>query len=267
MPIRKSPLSYMGGKGRLVVYLSQFFNFASIAEYREPFIGGGSMFFYIRQKYPALRTWINDLNPPLIAFYTALRDDCSLLQKRCSALVDIEESKARELFYDVRPKLYTGELSPIDTATYYIFVSKSGYGGQESNTFNYPNYTSFSVSAINLFSRFSTLLQGTKITISDYSSLLSTDKSILYYFDPPYLQREVKRGYYGKGGMLHLDFNHTAFRDSLADIVNPFISYNNIPEIRGLYEGYKMERFAVKYQIRGCHCKQANIKVELLIHK
>jgi site-specific DNA-adenine methylase len=36
------------------------------SEYREPFIGGGSVAFYTTQAYPDVPIWINDLYVPLV---------------------------------------------------------------------------------------------------------------------------------------------------------------------------------------------------------
>lgn len=72
-PITKSPLRYPGGKSRAVDrILTQLPN--TIAEFREPFLGGGSVFLAVRSKFDLLITqyWINDLNYDLFAFGSAL---------------------------------------------------------------------------------------------------------------------------------------------------------------------------------------------------
>lgn len=67
----KSPLRYPGGKSKaiptIVKYLPQ--KFSEYSEYREPFVGGGSLFIYLKQKYPQLKVWINDLNQELFLFW------------------------------------------------------------------------------------------------------------------------------------------------------------------------------------------------------
>ena len=55
----KSPLRYSGGKSRVVKIIAPLI--PEFDEYREPFVGGGSVFVYLKQKYPNKKYWINDL--------------------------------------------------------------------------------------------------------------------------------------------------------------------------------------------------------------
>ena len=61
----KTPLRYPGGKSRAVPKLCQWLP-AEITEYREPFLGGGSMAIEMTKRYPNLSIWVNDLYEPLI---------------------------------------------------------------------------------------------------------------------------------------------------------------------------------------------------------
>ena len=45
-----------------------------IAEYREPFIGGGSIAIDVTKSNPGIPVWINDLYVPLYNFWVQLRD-------------------------------------------------------------------------------------------------------------------------------------------------------------------------------------------------
>jgi len=46
----KSPLRYPGGKSKAIKQISKLI--PSFDEFREPFIGGGSVFIYLKQRYP-----------------------------------------------------------------------------------------------------------------------------------------------------------------------------------------------------------------------
>ena len=64
----KSPLRYPGGKSRAISQIVRYLPL-NFSEYREPFVGGGSLFIYLRQKRPDLKIWINDLNYELYCFW------------------------------------------------------------------------------------------------------------------------------------------------------------------------------------------------------
>ena len=50
----KSPLRYSGGKSRAIKHiLAQLPD--SFREFREPFVGGVSVFIYLKQKFPRLK--------------------------------------------------------------------------------------------------------------------------------------------------------------------------------------------------------------------
>ena len=86
----KTPLRYPGGKSKAIKTLTPWFP-QIISEYREPFIGGGSIANQITKLYPDIPVWINDLYVPLYNFWTQLRDRGEELSKR------VREEKQRTL--------------------------------------------------------------------------------------------------------------------------------------------------------------------------
>lgn len=78
-----SPLRYPGGKSKVAKMLLPFI--PPHDEYREPFVGGGGIFF---AKPKAKVNWINDSHPGLYAFYKTLRDVpngfCSSVERAAS---------------------------------------------------------------------------------------------------------------------------------------------------------------------------------------
>jgi len=248
MSRRRSPISYFGGKGALIDDIFPLMDFSGITEYREPFIGGGSMFFYLREKYPNLTMWINDIHFPLINLYLFIRDNVKALSSALEEFLGLSEEKAFLAFHKLRYMLYLKETSDFEKAIAYAYVNCCAYGGKEHCGFVYPNYRNkFNTNKLESLDYFSCLLKGVKITCLDYTKLLSTDRNILYYFDPPYLQEDVKRGYYGKDGGEHLGFDHNTFLKKVSSLNRPYISYNNITELRYLYSSWKLNRILVYY--------------------
>lgn len=64
----KSPLRYPGGKSKAIDQIAEYIP-NNFSEYREPFVGGGSVFIYLKQKFPHIKFWINDLNRELFLFW------------------------------------------------------------------------------------------------------------------------------------------------------------------------------------------------------
>ena len=70
----KTPLRYPGGKSKASTKMDQYFpDFSKYKEYREPFLGGGSVAIHITKTYPRLKIWVNDLYEPLVNFWQVLQ--------------------------------------------------------------------------------------------------------------------------------------------------------------------------------------------------
>ena len=69
-----TPLRYPGGKARalkeILPRLPEIFY-----EYREPFLGGGSVFIALKQQFPDIEFKINDLNTDVFYFWKTLQEN------------------------------------------------------------------------------------------------------------------------------------------------------------------------------------------------
>ena len=63
----KSPLRYPGGKSRAIDIITSIT--PGFDEFREPFVGGGSVYINLKQTFPSRKFWINDLYYPLYIFW------------------------------------------------------------------------------------------------------------------------------------------------------------------------------------------------------
>ena len=72
----KSPLRYPGGKSRAVKLISKLV--PQFDEYREPFVGGGSVFIYFKQIFPNKNFWINDIYTNLFHFWYECQNNDSV---------------------------------------------------------------------------------------------------------------------------------------------------------------------------------------------
>ena len=123
----KTPLRYPGGKSRACVKMGSYFpDLRDYKEFREPFLGGGSVAIYITKKYPSLNIWVNDLYEPLVNFWQQLQMFGEDLKDK---LVDIKSNYntpdlARELFYKSKVCINEPLLSNLDRAVSFYVVNK-----------------------------------------------------------------------------------------------------------------------------------------------
>ena len=65
------PIKYIGGKRRVLPRLLSYLNDMPAIDFREPFVGAGSVFLNLQKQRHAL-TWINDRSPGVSALWTVL---------------------------------------------------------------------------------------------------------------------------------------------------------------------------------------------------
>ena len=126
----KTPLRYPGGKSRAVPKLCQWLP-AEVTEYRESFLGGGSMAIEMTKRYPDIPIWVNDLYKPLYLFWLALRDDGDYLYDQLIQLKQKhpDQGSARQLFLDAKEKVNEEDLSYKDRAVAFYIVNKCSFSG------------------------------------------------------------------------------------------------------------------------------------------
>ena len=247
----KTPLRYPGGKSRAVPKLCQWLP-ENITEYREPFLGGGSMAIEMTKRYPDLPIWVNDLYKPLYNFWLVLRDDGDYLYDQLIQLKQRhpDQGSARQLFLDAKEKVNELDIGYKDKAVAFYIINKCSFSGlTESSSFSpQASDSNFSIRGINNLKYYSQLIKNWKITSLDYSELQSDDSDVFIYADPPY---NVKDNLYGYKGQMHKGFDHGLFADIMdAHLCNVMISYNNHPDIIHRFEEWYQYDFAHTYTMR-----------------
>ena len=270
MKALKTPLRYPGGKSRAVPKLLQWLPSREITEYREPFLGGGSMALEMTKRLPEeVPIWVNDLYEPLYNFWVQLRDESEYLYQ---GLVEAKKSHpdqttAKELFLDAKEKLNASDTNPKDRAIYFYIVNKCSFSGlTESSSFSKSaSDSNFSLRGIDKLPDYSRLIQRWKITCQSYESLASDDTLTFIYADPPY---DIKDALYGYKGDKHKGFDHEKFADIMdAQLCNVMISYNNHPDIVLRFLEWCQYDFAHTYTMRstGDYMKDQTKRRELVL--
>ena len=271
----KTPLRYPGGKSKAIKTLSQWYP-KIISEYREPFIGGGSIAIDITKSNPDIPVWINDLYVPLYNFWVQLRDRGEELSERVreekQRTLDAGDSdkvteKAKELFNKYKEEIDT--YNDFEKAVAFFIMNKCSYSGLTENSTFSPtaSNSNFSLVGADKLKEFSELIKHWKITNIDYSEVMKAHGSdnTFVFLDPPY---DIKDFLYGKNREMHKSFDHDRFADDVYNCIHKFmITYNVNDRLMELYKNYNLKEWKLRYSMahRGDKGTDENVKTELLV--
>ena len=267
----KTPLRYPGGKSRACTKMDQYLlKVSDCKEYREPFLGGGSVAIHITKKYPHLDVWVNDLYEPLYNFWRVLQDDGNALYETLCDLKSRhpEPESAKELF--LKSKEYLNDESnndPLRRAVSFYTVNKCSFSGlTESSSFSkQASDSNFSMRGIEKLPGYTKIIENWKITNLSYEQLLTDNKNTFTYLDPPY---EIGSNLYGKKGSMHNGFNHDHFAIKCDRFVGPqLISYNSSQLVKDRFKGWQTGEFDLTYTMRsvGEYMREQKERKELLL--
>ena len=266
----KTPLRYPGGKSRALANLFRFLpDLSQATEYREPFLGGGSVALEVTKRYPKLNIWVNDLYEPLTNFWKTLQDDGYKMYKRLQELKSRypDQGSAKGLFLEAKELVNDDTVSPLYRACAFYVINKCSFSGlTESSSFSaQASDSNFSMRGIEKLTGYSEIIKNWKITNLRYQELLSDDKETFLYLDPPY---EIGSNLYGKKGSMHKGFDHDGFATICDRFISPqLISYNSSQLIKDRFKEYKTGEFDLTYTMRsvGEYMREQKERKELLL--
>ena len=266
----KTPLRYPGGKSRACVKMDTYFpDLRNYDEFREPFLGGGSVAIHITKKYPNLDIWVNDLYEPLVNFWQQLQmfgndmKDKLLDYKSKNSTPDL----AKVLFYHSKIFMREPLLSNLDRAVAFYIVNKCSFSGlTEGSSFSQQaSNSNFSVKGIEKLPEYSKLIEHWRITNYSYDYLMDGNKGAFMYLDPPY---DIKDNLYGNKGSMHKGFDHDKFAaDCDSNNMDQLISYNSDQLVKDRFENWNAAEFDLTYTMRsvGEYMREQKQRKELLL--
>ena len=268
----KTPLRYPGGKSRACSKMDQFLpDLNRYTEFREPFLGGGSVALHITKKYPHLKIWVNDLYEPLINFWTELQHDGSELKKELNNLkiAHPNEDSARCLFLEAKDIVNNEDKDNLERAVAFYIVNKCSFSGlTESSSFSQQASTSnFSMRGIEKLPGYQEIISHWHISNYSYEYLMSEQlhDDIFMYLDPPY---DIKDNLYGRMGEMHKGFDHDNFAHN-CDLhsMDMMVSYNSDQLVRDRFRGWAAAEFDLTYTMRsvGEYMRDQQKRKELLL--
>ena len=266
----KTPLRYPGGKSRACIKMDPYFpDLRNYDQFREPFLGGGSVAIYITKKYPNLDIWVNDLYEPLVNFWQQLQ---MFGYEMKSELVDLKKAnntpdKARELFLQSKERINDKTVSNFDRAVVFYIVNKCSFSGlTESSSFSaQASNSNFSMRGIEKLFAYSALIANWRITNYSYDYLMDGNKGAFMYLDPPY---DIKDNLYGRKGSMHKGFDHDKFAaDCDANDMDQLVSYNSDQLVKDRFKNWNAAEFDLTYTMRsvGEYMREQKSRKELLL--
>ena len=266
----KTPLRYPGGKSRACPKMDPHFpDLRNYDEFREPFLGGGSVAIHITKKYPNLNIWVNDLYEPLVNFWQQLQMFGNDLKEELSGykLAHCTPELARELFVSSKDRINDVSISSLDRAVAFYIVNKCSFSGlTESSSFSpQASNANFSLRGIEKLPDYSKLIEKWRITNYSYDYMMDGNKGVFMYLDPPY---DIKDNLYGRKGSMHKGFDHDKFAaDCDSNTMDMLVSYNSDQLVKDRFKNWNAAEFDLTYTMRsvGEYMRDQKTRKELLL--
>jgi DNA adenine methylase len=215
---------------------------AQFSGYHEPFLGGGAVFFGLRQSGHTVHADLSDINHRLVVTYQAVRHHVDAV---IDIVTDHANLAAEDHYYQARDAFST-ETDPVKLAALFIHLNKAGFNGlyreNTSGKFNVawggekPRSQLVDPEALTAAS---IALQGSRVTCRPFTTT-SISSGHLYYFDPPY--DRTWTGYH-KVGFGDVDQCTVAEFCRRVDAAGGYFMASNAdtPFVRELYVGFEIE--------------------------
>jgi len=249
----KTPLRYPGGKSRACEKMGPYFpDLRNYDEFREPFLGGGSVSIHITKKYPNLNIWVNDLYEPLVNFWQVLQSFSGDLRDTLSREKSNNNNPeaAKELFLAAKDMINDLTLASVDRAVAFYIVNKCSFSGlTESSSFSpQASKSNFTLRGIEKLPEYSKLIGKWRITNYSYDYLMDGNKGAFMYLDPPY---DIKDNLYGNKGSMHKGFDHDKFvADCDSNNMDQLVSYNSDQLVKDRFKDWNAAEFDLTYTMR-----------------
>lgn len=183
-------LRWAGGKTWLVKHLDSIIGDHTFNGYHEPFLGGGSIFFFLA---PKDKVFLSDLNGELIATYSAVKDDPD------SVIACLESfSNTSEDYYRIRSSV---PANPSEIAARFIYLNQTSFNGiyrvNMKGEYNVP-YGKRTKSFIEAdkIKKASAILQSACLQTGDFDCVRNNvAPGDLVFLDPPYTVSHNQNGF------------------------------------------------------------------------
>ena len=243
--IYPSPIRYAGGKQKQAKWIINYFP-KQFKEYREPFVGGGSVGLKLRQQEDRVidKFWINDFDPKIYYFWIGAQNHNERNAEYYDRMLEIKKVEGVEF---IKKHFWKGMVRCLDFdvfGTNYFMVNKMGFNGLSSFS-EASCITKFTESSIKRYRNVKKDLVGTKITNWDFQEVIEKDgEDVVMYLDPPYYR--YNQALYKD----HDNFEHKRLCEVLKQTKHRWVmSYDDNKYIRDLYKDFYIYEHSWKYSM------------------
>jgi len=240
----------------------------SAGEFREPMVGGASVFFHARSIGFAKTYWINDKFKELVSFWKTVQNPTT-----CTRLVrDLEKLRSsfgsadeiKEYFLQARKEVPRNLYR--EALLFFFFNRVTFSGTTRAGGFSASaSLRRFTASSVERLIPLPEALEDVTITNLDVEEVIKhPGKDVFMFLDPPYF---TATRLYGKNGSLH-DFDHERLANLLKKTKHRFlITYDDCDEIRNLYSWARVKNWELQYGMNNCNAQNlSKIGSELFIY-
>lgn len=241
--------------------------------YREPFVGGGALFWELSRQERIGRAFLTDACPHLINAYAVIRDDVEDLILNLQELRNNAEDfyRLRALFNGgIRSTQQLGllnepamKLDALERAVLYLYLGRTSFNGlcrfNGDGEFNasFAGYENPTICDAENLRACSAILQGHDIRCCDFADALKKAKEGDFcYLDPPYVPLTATASFVGYCADGFDMRDQVRLRDAAADAkhrgVHVLLSNSSAPAVFELYRGWTLEMVDAK---RAVNCK------------
>lgn len=187
-------LRWAGGKTWLLPEIDTFLP-SKFENYHEPFLGGGSIFIYLKSKgFIQKKSYLSDINSELIKAYQVLKSNHEELFKKLKQFKNEED-----FYYEIRAKKPKNK---IDKAARFIYLNRTSFNGiyrvNQKGEYNVPfGHKSYK----DLFD-FENMKRVKKLMKNAFFKTCSFEKTLgrinendLVFIDPPYTVAHGNNGF------------------------------------------------------------------------
>lgn len=253
----RSPFRFPGSKAQALKFLMPIWENFGHVEYREPFVGGGAVFFAkVKSRY----NWLNDIDPDITTTYKVMSNP----KKRVELIKMLNGIQVdREKHTEIKNMVPTDDVE-IAFKTYYL--SRTSYSGI-INKAAWGYHPKKSVPPSRWAQRIEEAgkkLEGVKITNYDFTKVINAngDNKVFMFIDPPYFNADQKRAY---THAFELE-DHLRLEKTLRNTDHAFcLTYDNCDEVKDLYSWANITEVSWRYHTANANKAKRKMGMELII--